>query len=257
VHLFQLNIWQLRGQHWDNPFYSTNGLALAEPRMPVSVTNMATWLAEQDPQARFMIRFGAHPPPEWRREHLDDYAPLLRKGAGMPDGRSILPSLASDGFREGVARLVRDVVAWCEKQPWRDRIVGYSLFPYGEGATEVGCEGDLFDTSPVMQAAFRAFLRTKYGNDEALQRAWRIPEARIETAAVPTKEEWLEKRRTLGLLHWPDPAQVRRERDYFLLQKEVFHRFWGGCSTPWRRRPPRGPASRAMTFSSSTCRAGC
>jgi len=228
VHLFQISMWPTPQCYWANQFFSLDGKPLKEPRGKPMYEEQVAWLLEHDPQARFIVRFGIHPPPEWRKEHLDQYQTLPegKKSFGSNDNRSMMPSLASELWLEGVDRLVRDLVGWCERQPWRDRVVGYTLFPHGEGATELAIAGDPFDTSPPMQKAFREFLHRKYSTDEALQQAWGDKDVRIDTATVPTKQEWLEKRKRLNLLHWPDPQKVQRERDYFLLQKQLFHRFW-------------------------------
>ena len=226
VHLFQLNLWDLKAQYWDQTaFFSVDGKPVTG-HDTISWSEQAPWLIEQDPQARFVMRFGLIPLSGFREAHPDDFQPLGGTLGGKRDGMSINPSPASDLYLERVVLMIRDVVAWCESQPWRDRVVGYTLFPYCEGATEVGIFDVLFDTSPVMQVAFREFVREKYPSDAALKSAWADTNITFDAVAVPTKPEWEEKRRRLKLLHWPDPARVQRERDYFLLQKRLFHRFW-------------------------------
>jgi hypothetical protein len=225
VRLFQLTVWPTRGNYWSQPFWSLDGQPVTEPRQGVTLGEQAAWLLERQPEARFFIRFGLHPDPEWRRAHPAEFAPLLGK-AGTDDPLSIMPSLASQAWATGVERLLRDTVGWCEAQPWRDRIVGYSIFPYCEGLTEVGVFGDMFDTSPVMQEAFRDFVRERHADDAALRAAWNDDAVSLATVTVPTKAEWLAKRQAKKIPHFPDPAQVRRERDYFDLQERLFHRFW-------------------------------
>ena len=225
VTLLQIAVWPTAKSYWDQPFWSPDGQPLAEPRGPTAVGEQIEWALAQTPKARFMIRFGLHPDSHWRKDHLDEF-PQLSKRSGYPDTRAAQPSLASELYVAGVERLIRDTIAWCERQPWRDTVIGYTLFPYGEGCTELGFNGELFDTSAPMQARFRAFLRARYGTDAALQAAWQDQAVTLANAAVPTRDDWQAKRRRLGLRHWPDPAQVQRERDYFLLQKEVYHQFW-------------------------------
>ena len=229
VHLYRLSLWTLKGGNfWSNPFTSLDGNPVTEPRLPLSWQEMTPWLLEKDPQVRFLMCFGIQPDPLWRTNHLDQFQilPEGRHAFAATDPYSILPSLASELFITQTERMIRDTVAWCEQQPWHDRIVGYHVYPYCEGATEVALFGELFDVSPVMQRAFKGFLRQKYANDEALRKAWGDEAVTLDTAAVPTKAEWLAKRQRLNLLHWPDPAKVQRERDYFLLQQQLFHRFW-------------------------------
>ncbi len=228
VSLYQLNLRPAHDPHnlWDNPFFSLDGKPLDGPRGPVSWSEQAAWLIEKNPDVRFIMRFGMATNPEWRSKHLDEFQTLPPGKGTMKDDFSVLGSLASELYLDRMVQMTRDAIRWCESQPWRDRIVGYSIFPYGEGTLEVALFNGLFDNSRVMNDAFRKELREKYRTNAALQEAWREPEVTLETASVPTREEWLKKKSRLGILHWPDPELVRRERDYFELQKKLFHRFW-------------------------------
>lgn len=226
VRLFQLSIWPKKGDYWASPFYSLDGKPVTEPREPMSLSQQAEWLLAEAPDSRFIVRFGIHPATAWRAAHQDQLQPRARKPFSSKDRYSVIPSPASELWLTGVDRLVRDVVDWCERQSWRDQIVGYSVFPYCEGSTEVAVFGEYFDRSPVMQQALRDDARRKYKTDKALQAAWNEPEITFDTIRAPTAAEWFAKRDRLKLMHWPDPTKVRRERDYFLLQKDLYHRFW-------------------------------
>ena len=97
------------------------------------------------------------------------------------------------------------------------------LFPWGEGTTILSLTGEVFDRSLVMRQQFREWLRRKYGSVAALRQAWGDESVDFDTAEVPNEQAWAAKRREL--LHWPRPEQVARERDYILLQKELFFRW--------------------------------
>lgn len=227
VRLFQLGLVQEKAQMWDQPFWSPDGQPVTAPSGPPNWANQVPWLVEQAPDARVIMRFGLQPSPAWSREHPDQFQILgAKRGRAGTPGLSILPSLASDLWLTGVERLVRDTVAWCERQPWRDHVAGYALFPYCEGATEIGVFGEIFDTSPVMQQAFRVFVREKYSTDEALRLAWGDPQVSLNAVQVPTRDEWRARKAAGKWLHWPAPAKTQRERDYFLLQQRLFLRFW-------------------------------
>lgn len=230
IHVYQLALWYENGQSYENPFFSIDGKPVTTPRRPISWPNMAKWLLARDPEARFILRFGLHPPPEWQKTHADDL-PAPPPDMRRHDGWYRMPSMASEQYLRDCARMLTDVVTWAEQQPWRDRIIGYSCFPAQEGATEVALEGWIFDTSPRMQEAFRRFVQEKYTTDDALRQAWRDQAVTRETVTVPTRAEWLTKRETQRLQHWPNPSRVQRERDYFLLQQQLFHRFWGTLFT--------------------------
>jgi hypothetical protein len=171
-----------------------------------------------DPEARFFVRFGEMVPGAW----ADTYPEQMQQTSTGERLRQL--SLAATKGWEDYATYLRHVIAFCESRPWANRVVGYMFFPYGEGATALACEGYFFDASPVMQDAFRAYAQAKYGTEAALRDAWNDPALTFGTVAVPTEAEWQAKRDTL--LHWPEPAAVRRERDYFDLQRDLFRTYF-------------------------------
>jgi len=242
VHLYQLVVWpKPRGKFFDNPLWSNDGKPLNPGSWNRDVNEMAKWLLARDPEAHFIIRFGNQPDGPWREKHKDQHVPL----DGLPPEKSkklsIKASFASNAYLRGLRRMILDTVAWCEAMPWRNRIVGYTIFPYGEGASELAIHGGLFDQSAPMQKAWQRFVRRKYKTDAALQKAWFDPAARIAEVRVPTDPQWREKKKRLRLLHWPDPAKVRRERDYFELQEQVFSYYFrtmfGALAGATSRRP--------------------
>ena len=128
-------------------------------------------------------------------------------------------SYASRLAAEGRAEMARRIVRYVESRPWGARVVGY--FPFGpdEGTPTLVCEDALFENSPAMRREFQAFLKTRYGTDAALQEAWRMPAASLDTASPPTDAEWTEARKRW--MHWPEPRETRRYRDYFLAVREL------------------------------------
>jgi len=228
VDVFQLAIWSVPGVFFHNPFSSLDGKSVKEPRKPMFFAEMAEWCIENNPNAHFIIRFPLQPDPQWRQEHLDHYQPL-KKAKNPQDSFSVNPSLASPLFAEHTTTMIHDVIAWCEKQPWRNRIISYALFPLGEGTTEVSNAGSYFDRSEIMRQTFKTYIKNKYQTVEELQLAWNDSTASFDTSDVPTDEEWLNKKSNLQLMHWPDPALVQKEKDYFLLQKDLFKDFWNNA----------------------------
>lgn len=226
-HLYQIGIWRTWQSFWRNPFFSLDGDPVEAPREPVNIDEQAEWLIAQDTQALFLVRFSVHPDPGWRDANIGQFPVIGTEDNGMPR-YSVNASLASDSYISAVDRLIRDTVAWCEKQPWRDRIAGYTVYPYGEGLTELAITGRLFEASAPMEEKFAEYIRKKYRTDRDLQEAWNDRDASLESITLPTDAEWEEKRIREKLMHWPDPAAVGRERDYFLLQKDLFHRY---CTT--------------------------
>ena len=227
--------------YWLNPFWPRGGELPEDPGGPVTLGEKAEWLLRQDPKARFIIRFGLWPDPAWRAKHLDEYVPAPWAQNPQMGRKSLNPSLASEAYIRDLRGLIRNVVSWCEKQSWSRAIAGYCAFPVGEGMTEHATKGILFDTSAPMQEAFRQFARERYGSVEELRRAWGDEVPSFETLRVPAMEEWIEKKRRLGILHWPRALLVRRELDYFELQRRLYRRYVGaildGLNEATAKRP--------------------
>jgi hypothetical protein len=200
------------------------------------------------PDARFWIRFqSATPPVSWRKKHPDD---LLLDSFGK---RFEEPSLASDRYVEQVGRYIENVVRFCSRQPWADRVVGYIVYPLGEGTTVLTCEGSLFDRSPVMIRAFRDFLRKRYGTDDALQAAWGKAGIALASVEPPDDRDWKARGETRRdkvelsntrnsasphRLHWPDPMESAAERDYCLCMRELTKRYLSAMLGAVKRHSP-------------------
>jgi len=164
------------------------------------------------PDAHFMVRWASAVPRAWAARHPDE----LQAGETRRLDRA---SYASRLAAQARAEQARRIVTYCEAQPWGGRVIGYLPFGQDEGTSELNLFHAMFDQAPVMQQAFRAWLKKKYGSDRELRRAWGIAGATLDGARVPTDTEWQAARR--NWMHWPEPAQLRRFQDYFLLQREL------------------------------------
>lgn len=212
------------------------------------VVQQAEAILKLCPEARFWVRFqSATPPLRWRQKNPDE---MLLDAYGK---RFDEPSLASTAYLEQVGKYVANVARFCERQPWGERVIGYLLYPLGEGTTVLTCEGSLFDRSPVMHAALRRFLTTKYGCDAALQQAWGRSDVTLATAPVPDDREFHKRGETqraqveigapLGKpiprrLHWPDPQATAAERDYCLCMRELTRTYLQAMLWPLREAAP-------------------
>lgn len=213
------------------------------------VSRQANAILEICPEARFWVRFqSATPPVKWRVKNPDD---LLLDSYGK---RFDEPSLASDSYVEQVGKYVANTVRFCERQPWADHIIGYLVYPLGEGTTVLTCEGSLFDRSPVMQRYFREFLRRTYATDAALCEAWGHPGLSLDTVAVPDDREFLARgatnrdlvdtaspqgKKTPHRLHWPEPQDTAAEKDYCRCMRELTKRYLQAILSPIRREAPK------------------
>ncbi|MFP4027182.1 MAG: hypothetical protein ACLFWL_05270 [Candidatus Brocadiia bacterium] len=214
------------GEWGKTAFWTDDG---AFPKVPpeeaedVSPSDMDNFVLDLVPDARLWVRFSTRPPSDFRRNNPDH---MLLNSYGK---RYREASLASELCKEQMKKFVRNVVAFCESRPWADRVIGYLNYPMGEGTTHLTCEGYLFDQSPVMQEAFRRFLKEKYGSDEKLQAAWASEDVTLESVEVPSDQEWHEAGETVASeigrlggrhesaphrLHWPEPEEMVAVKDY-------------------------------------------
>ena len=199
-------------------FWTDEGVYPTPPAESFDLPQEAEAILAMDPSARFFVRPGEMIPKAWQEKHPGEMQ-LSSTGVQL---RQL--SLASEFGWADYTRYLEHVIRFCETQPWADRIVGYMIFPYGEGLTGLATEGYSFDASPVMQQAFRQWVREQYPDEAALRAAWQDPAVTLDTVAVPTEAEWRAKRESQ--LHFPEPAAVQRERDYFALQRVLFLRYF-------------------------------
>ena len=105
------------------------------------------------PDARFWVRIGAGPPKRWREKFPGE---LLLNCDGK---RYDHASTASSRFHEQYGLMIENIVRYCERQPWGERVAGYLVFPLDEGTSNLVNEGFCFDYSPAALAGFRAWLK--------------------------------------------------------------------------------------------------
>jgi hypothetical protein len=229
IHLYHVNLTS-NVQGGSNPLMNPDG-SIAVPPHDTDFAAMIEKLLVFDPQARFVIRFGMDADNAWRTAHLDEFQTVPVGFMGSKDGRSVIPSMASTLALQKTEGMIRGFIGWCEAQPWHNRVIAYLLLPLGEGTLEVSFANGYFDECPAMQRAFADFVKAKYPTDTELQKAWGDAKITRDAVVVPNGAEWLKKKEALKLKHWPEPKTVQRERDYFLLQQQLFHRWWGRCLT--------------------------
>jgi len=222
-----VRIYFLGTQHdwttFSTPYWTGDGEYPDGPTDPdaFDLDAQAQAILAMQPEARFFVRPGEMVPKTWQTKYPDH---MQRASNGEPQSQL---SLASEMGGKHFAGYLHNVIGYCEARPWADRVIGYMFFPHGEGLTELACNGFAFDQAPVMQTAFRAWIETKYTDERALREAWQDADVTFETVRVPTESEWKLKRQTLK--HWPEPAQVQRERDYFALQETLFRQYFRRC----------------------------
>jgi len=200
------------------------GQILADP-VPNEQTNgwdveeQARIVMEGDPEAWLMVRFTPRQPESWSDAYPQE---LFITDEGTTPGQSA--SLASDLFWDTMARASAAVIAYVEAQPWADRVIGYTNFHVCEGTHIPVDRGFLFDHNPAMVAAWRRFLQAKYGSVDVLRAAHGDSTATFDEIDVPG--EWLRgpQPEVTDLLYWQPAESNQPVRDYFELQRDLWHR---------------------------------
>ena len=176
----------------------------------------AGMVLEARPDAWIFPRLYLHAPIWWSEAHPDDIV-LMDPGDGVPvpfvhAGGKPAPSWASEAWRADTTAALEALVAHVENSPYADHVIGYHL---ASGTTEEwmmwgGNEDQWVDYSPANLRGFRAWLAREYGSDAALQAAWHRRDARLETAAIPSKQQRMAAHR--GALR--DPISQQQIIDY-------------------------------------------
>jgi len=210
------------GEWGTTPFWTGPGEINCPPKpMPASyfgLDQQAAAILEIVPDARFIVRMMDMPPQSWYVAH-PDAVPHNCLGQRMHGA-----SLASDDYIAEVGDFLKALTRHCERSAWASRVIGYIIYPLGEGGTDLAMRGYLFEYSSVMERAYRQFLARKYGTDDALRAAWHDASAAIDTAAVPRDDDF-RARSDAPVMFWPEARQVQPERDYFELQQILFRRY--------------------------------
>ncbi len=164
------------------------------------------WWRDRHPEALQVLDHGG-------TEYREGFAPGV-VAAGRTYG-----SIASPVWREAMANALRKTVSHMLESDWGDRIFGFEIAAL---ATEEwypwSCNQEqLSGYDDATRTAFREWLRHKYETDEALRTAWNDPEARIDTAEVPSKEARMgDRTRTFR-----DPAREMPVIDLYLFYNEL------------------------------------
>ncbi len=223
----------VENDYWTTPFWTDDGVFpdVTPEEAEHYVGEMVHEVLRAAPDALLWIRFGSSPPKRWREKHPGD---LLLNSFGKVYDEA---SLASDSYNEQLGRFIENTVRFCERQPWGERVIGYLVYPLGEGTTQLTCDGYLFDRSPAMQAGFRAFLR-RNGRPEADVPDDRDFHERGKTRYGEVSTDGKKLERIPRRLHWPEPQETAVERDYCLYMRELTGRNFRTILSAVKRAAP-------------------
>ena len=177
-----------------------------------SVDNACAQVIKANPDALLIPRLGADPPEWWRKAHPDD---VMTWEDGSQQNHAVV---ASPVYRQDAAARVATLVEHLDKTFPRN-MAGYH--PCGQNTGEWfyqdTWENRLNGYAPADTAQWRIWLRARYGNDAALQSAWRDQDAHLDTAKVPTPA--LRRSSKGGILR--DPASEKSLIDFAEFQQQA------------------------------------
>ena len=122
--------------------------------------------------------------PKWLKEEFRDEMMVYSNGV-----RGNAASICSVRYWNEAAEAARRTVRYCENN-FPDNMAGYH--PVG-GLTQEWIYDDVFSKKPAgydphTLKAWRCWLKKKYVNDEALQKAWKDKTVILSTAQIPSEE---------------------------------------------------------------------
>ena len=139
-----------------------------------------------DPGAKLDIYISLHYTPLWfRTQHPEESEVLM-----MPNGqkvRNYTGQLGSDIYKKYGERWVKDLITYVEKSPYAGKVFCYTITGgmsrewYWPGTFSGGMPGY---SKPTLQL-FRKWLKKRYPDAKAMQKAWNDPKVTPETAQVP------------------------------------------------------------------------
>ena len=152
---------------WSEPAEATAGVynALLEPYVKVNGN------------ARLLLCVDLNPPAAWLERHPE-------AAIKVNDTLQAYPSIASKLWRDSAQQLLEVLIREVESGPFKERVSGYELIALTDQRWKLT---DEFDRSETNTAGFRAWLERAYNNEDALRRAWNMPEASFVLASIPTR----------------------------------------------------------------------
>jgi len=172
-----------------------------------------------NPDALILPRVGVgwwHPPPGREAEHAAEAQVDIDAVTGErhPAGYSF----SSAVWRRDAAADLRAYIRHCESR-YGEHVVGYHIGAGAAGEWAYSWQPKFSDYGQAQQAAFRDWLRERYGGDvAALRAAWNDSGAAFGTAVVPPPRRRLRGPGETSLL---DPARDRDVIDYLTFHSQT------------------------------------
>ncbi len=186
--------------------------APGEPEDWRAVDAICEDILRANPHALMIPRIGLYAPQWWKDAHPDE---LMRWEDGGLHGGIATP--ASAIYRRDAAARLTALVTHLERR-FGEHMAGYH--PTGQNTGEWfymdSWDHPLNGYSPRDARAFRDWLRTRYGSEDALRRAWSDPSVDFDRAEVPSAAA----RHAAPAGIFRDPAAERPLIDFVEFQQE-------------------------------------
>lgn len=166
------------------------------------------------PGTKVILNVNAAMPQWWLKGNPDDMTAYF--GGRPPHRQKDRQALASKKWLKDARVGLRGLIRHLQQSPYADRIIGIAL---SEGwnsewfwsYTDDHQKSAMAGFSPADYATFRSYLKERYRMDEALRKAWNMPDVTLEKAPMPTDQQW--KAGRVGILL--DPQKDMQLIDWF------------------------------------------
>jgi len=181
---------------------------------------------EAAPQGMIFPRVYIGTPDWWLRQNPDEMEVLndgsIMPGAdlyAMPNENRPYPSIASLKWRKDMGYGLQHLIEHIQSTDYSGHIFGYVLaglkteewYHWGSGFKR------LFGYGKPTVAAFRRWLKNKYGTAEKLRSAWNNSRVDFETAVVPSREDRVGQAKTT----FRDPSRSMNVIDFYVFWNEL------------------------------------
>ena len=184
----------------------------AGPSAPETVWERGFELLEKaHPDFRAWIRLDLEPPETWLRAHPEEAQIHYDEQRG--DRFSWRVAFAAPLWRRETAGRLERFIATVEAR-WGHRVWCYQLHAGDCGEWAYSWKPVLSGYAPAQIAAWREWLRERYGHEERLREAWGDTSAGFENAEPPPWSGRLRPRQWPPASHLHDPASDRRLVDW-------------------------------------------
>ncbi len=189
------------GQAGIKVFFIVSDTAWNIPSAEQEFTQICQMILDVVPDAYFLVRIGMHPPVDFLLDNPDEC--FTYNDGSQPSAliwnesfKKVYPkqySYCSQKWRERASKALCDTCDFFDTLPYADRIIGYFFAAGGTSEWYYLAElvdGDKYgDFSLAFKREYSKILRKKYGTEENLRKAWKMPNATFDDPYIPNVEE--------------------------------------------------------------------